>query len=217
MREFLEKPFFTKLYFVPIFAFFATVVWYFSNYQGTFKSLWITADQQAYRYYQNQSYDKAARTFQDMGFKAASFYKDHNFTTAQMLYGELDDPISHYDRGNAFFMTGEYQKAKEEYESAIAQKSDFSEAKENMAITQQLLDEKEYIDKNTQAKKKEKGEQTSLSNKNKNDKKTEAEKGKKEKIEVPATAEWLDRLHTGPKDFLKQKFAYQNEKAEDDK
>ena len=217
MRSFFTKPFFARLYFVPTFAFLAAIIWYFSIYQGSFKSLWITADQQAYLYYQDRSYEKAAQTFQNMSFKAASFYEDHNFTTAQMLYEGMDDPISHYDRGNAFVMTGDYQKAKEEYEQAIAQKGDFPEAKENMMINQQLLDEKEYIDKNTLAKKKEKGEQTSLSNKNKNDEKPKNEKDGKHTIEVPATAEWLDRLHTGPKDFLRQKFAYQNEKVEDEK
>lgn len=215
MKHLSKEPFFTKLYFVPAFALITVAVWYFTAYQGTFKSLWITADQQGYRYYADKKYGKAATTFHDMRFKAASFYKDHNFTSAQMIYGDLDDPVSHYDRGNTFVMTGEYQKAKDEYESAIAEKSDFTVAKENMAITQQLLDEKEYIDKHTIAKKKAKGETVSLANKNKKAK-PKNEKGEKQKIEVPATAEWLDRLHTGPKDFLKQKFAYQNEKAEDD-
>lgn len=209
------KAFFTKLYFVPALALIGVLAWYFSAYTGNFKSLWITNDQQAYIYYGNKEYGKAAATFDDMRFKAAAFYRDSDFKAAQRIYQPMDDPVACFDRGNAFVMYGEYARAKAEYEKAIARKTDFTRAKENLSIAVKLLAEKEYIAQHTIAKKKAKGEDVSLSNKEKNHKKQPERKGPKQKMKVPGTALWLDRLHTGPKDFLKKKLSYQYQNEKD--
>ena len=211
------RDFITRLYFVPAVTLLGIVAWYFSAYRGDFVSLWLTPDQQAYRYYEKKAYKKAEVLFEDPAFKAASYYRDHNFSEAARIYKEINSTTGAYNRGNALTMFGEYGEAVAAYRTALGRNPDFREAKENIRVAEKLLKEKGFIDRHTIVKNPNKKEQVALSNKNRSKKKKKNdEKGKKQKIQMPGMALWLDRLSTTPKDFLRQKFAYQYEKEKDD-
>ena len=210
------KVFFIRLYCIPAFVLVMILGWYFSMYNGSFESLWITADQRGWLYYKNGDYKKAAATFDNMSFKAASLYKGHTFKEAEKLYEPMRDPVSHYNRGNSFVMYGQYEQAVREYQRALAERSDFSQATGNLAIAQRLLDEKnELAQKNELKGKRVKGVPVALQRKKKEKPKKKPKQKPNATVKVPATALWLDTLHTGPKDFLKLKFAYQYKKEEE--
>jgi len=205
------KPFFRELWFVPAFAFVAILVWYFTAYRGDFASLWISNDQRAWLYYQDREYAKAAAGFDNMSFKAAAFYRSHKFKEAAKLYQPMHDPVSRYDRGNALVMIGRYAEAVQAYQQALAKRPGFREARQNLRIAQRLLDEKQREARENELKgKPAKGKPIGLQQKEKNKpEKKPLRKKPKALVKVPAEALWLDSLHTGPKGFLRMKFAYQ--------
>ena len=204
------KAFFVKLYFIPVVVFILILGWYFTSYKGSFESLWITADQRGWLYYKDGAYKKAAATFDNMFFKAAALYKAHKFEAAEKLYKPLRDPVSHYNRGNCFVMYGQYEKAVREYDKALAGRPGFRVAEQNLAIAQRLLDEKEREARENELKgKRVKGKPIGLQQKEKKKPKKRPKQKPNAMVRVPATALWLDTLHTGPRDFLRLKFAYQ--------
>jgi len=204
------KIFLTRLYFIPVLTLLGILFWYFTLYRSNFVSLWLTPDQQAYKLYEKKEYKKAQTLFKDFAFKAASYYKDHNFTQAAIIYKEINTTIAKYNQANALTMFGQYKRAVESYNKALKEEPNFKEAQQNIKVAQRLLKEKEYINEHTIVKNPDKNVSVALTDKKKNEKKKKNKrKGKKQKIQMPGVALWLDRLSTTPKDFLRQKFAYE--------
>jgi Ca-activated chloride channel family protein len=211
------KAFFVKLYFIPVVVFILILGWYFTAFKGPFESLWITDDQRGWLYYKDGAYKKAAAAFENMAFKAAALYKARKFEAAEKLYRPMHDPVAHYNHGNCFVMVGQYEKAVYEYHKALAGRPGFSVAEQNLAIAQRLLDEKQREARENELKGKPvKGKPIGLQQKEKNKRKKKPEGKPNAMVKVPATALWLDTLHTGPKEFLKLKFAYQHKKEQED-
>lgn len=188
-----------------------SVLWVIFVYDKGLERLFLTADQSGYRQYKNQNYLEAAKDFENLSFKGASYYREAEFKYAKSIYQNLSSKEDTYNLGNVFVMLGEYDNAIETYQRALKIDPSFKEAQDNLAVAKarKILKEPENDGKtgigdhmdmqpdeivydNTEGK----GEDDTRSA----DK--DAQKGN------PA---WLDRLQTGPKDFLKNKFRYQYE------
>lgn len=213
MKKFLTKHL-TLLPFYGV-AFFS-LVWLLFFYKDGVDRLFITSDQLGFRYYEKKEYVRAAETFENLSFKGAAYYKDGAFKKAKSVYQNLSSKEGTYNLGNVFVMLGDYDNAIKAYERALKIDPKFKVAQENLVVAKarKILKEPENDGKqgigdmydmqpdevvydNTEGK----GEDDTRSAQK------DAEKG---------NPNWLDRLQTGPKDFLKNKFKYQYQMQEND-
>ena len=190
------------------------LLWVVFVYDGPMNRLFITSDQLGYQHYEKKNYEKAAESFESLSFKGASYYRDGAFKKAKSVYQNLSTKEGTYNLGNAFVMLGDYDNAIKTYERALKIDPNFKEAQDNLVVAKarKILKEPENDGKqgigdmydmqpdeivydNTEGK----GEDDTRSAQK------DAEKG---------NPNWLDRLQTGPKDFLKNKFRYQYEMKE---
>lgn len=188
-----------------------SVIWILFVYDKGLNRLFLTADQQGYRQYEKRNYIDAAKSFETMSFKGASYYRAAEFKNAKSLYQNLNSKEDTYNLGNTFVMLGDYDNAIKSYERALKIDPNFKEAQENLVVAKarKILKEPENDGKqgigdmydmqpdeivydNTEGK----GEDDTRS---------------AEKDAAKGSPAWLDRLQTGPKDFLKNKFRYQYE------
>jgi len=206
MREFLKK----HMTLIPFYVVLLTsLLWVLFAYDGALNRLFVTSDQLGYHYYKKQEYVKAAETFENLSCKGASYYRSGAFKKAKSVYQNLTSKEEKYNLGNAYVMLGDYDNAIKSYELALKIDSNFKEAKENLVVAKarKVLKEPEndgkqgigdmydmQPDEVVYDNKEGKGEDDTRSAQK------DAEKG---------NSNWLDRLQTGPKDFLKNKFRYQ--------
>jgi Ca-activated chloride channel family protein len=185
-----------------------SLLWLLFFYDGSWNRLFITSDQAGYKAYENKQYLEAARNFENISFKGASFYRAGEFKKAKAIYQNISDKVGKYNLGNAFVMLGEYDSAIKAYELALKMDPNFKEAKENLVIAKARKILKEPENDGEQGVGKLGADEIVYDNK----------KGKGVDDDTSAEQEtssgnpnWLDRLQTGPKDFLKNKFRYQYE------
>ena len=214
VKNFLFKTLLGKLYIIPLLTLVAIITWYFCSYSGDFRSLWLTNNQDGYLQYKKKAYKKAALLFTDKAWKAASFYRDHKFARAAKLYKDVNTSAGYYNMGNAYTMYGQYYYGVQAYDEALKKQPDLNAAKENRKVAETLLKEKMKLAQQEGVKNPDSKRPVGLQRQDNNKiKKNPWQKKKKPKpnakVTVPAMALWLDRLHTTPKDFLKQKFSYQ--------
>lgn len=183
-----------------------SVIWVLFFYDKGLERLFVTADQRGYCQYEKQSYLDAAKDFENISFKGASYFRAAEFKNAVSVYQNLSSKEDTYNLGNAYVMLGEYDNAIETYERALEIDPDFKEAQENLVVAKarKILKEPEndglqgvgalgadeIVYDNTEGK----GVDDDMS---------------AQKDTQSGNPNWLDRLQTGPKDFLKNKFSYQ--------
>lgn len=205
MKKYLLKnlsllPFYVVLLF--------SLLWLLFFYSGPWNRLLITSDQAGYTLYQNKEYVKAAQSFENSSFKGASFYRAGEFKEAKALYRNMSDKVGKYNLGNANMMLGLYDPAIKAYEVALKMDPDFKEAKENLKVAKARKILKEPENDGDQGVGALGADEIVFDNK--------AGKGVDDDSSAKQEAasgnpNWLDRLQTGPKDFLKNKFRYQYE------
>jgi len=190
---------------------FLSLVWLLFFYNGSCKRLFITSDQLGYRYYQNKAYVKAGETFENRAFKAASYYRAGEFKKAKSIYQNLSDRNGKYNLGNTHVMLGHYDDAIEAYELTLKIDPDFKEAKENLVIAKARKILKEPENDGEQGVGELGADEIVYDNKEGKGVDDDSSAQQESKSGNP---NWLDRLQTGPKDFLKNKFRYQYEMQE---
>jgi len=209
MKIGIMKSFFLKYRtLLPLYAAAIIVlIWGLFFFRGSWSELWITNDQKGYQLFKSEKYLDAANAFDDTSFKGASYYKAGEFKKAKAVYMTNSSKEGRYNLGNRHMMLGKYKEAIEAYEIALKIDLDFTWAKENRNLAkarQAMLDVEndgeqgvgmlgadEIVYDNTENKGQDTNEEGTIEgNTNKN-------------------ANWLDRIQTGPKDFLKHKFSYQ--------
>jgi len=208
MKEYLLKhKSLLPLMFVAIFS----LSWLLFFYQGAWSRLLVTSDQLGYNYYEKKEYLKAAESFENSSFKAASFFRAGEFKKAKLLYQNTTTKVDTYNLGNTFLMLGEYNHAIETYKRALKIDPNFKEAEENLKVAKARKIVKEPGNDGEQGV----GElgADEIVYDNKAGKGVDDDKSAKEEASS-ANPHWLDRLQTGPKDFLKNKFRYQYEMKE---
>jgi len=188
-----------------------SLLWLLFLYEGTWNRLLMTPDQLGYKYYQKKAYLKAAEVFENSSFKAASFFRAGEFKKAKAVYQNSTTKVDTYNLGNAFVMLGEYDNAIKSYERALKIDPHFKEAQENLKVAKARKILKEPENDGEQGVGELGADEIVFDNK----------AGKGVDDDKSATQEatsqnpnWLDRLQTGPRDFLKNKFRFQYERQE---
>jgi Ca-activated chloride channel family protein len=208
MREYLLKhKSLLPLMSVAVFS----LLWLLFLYEGAWSRLLVTSDQLGYNYFKNGEYLKAAKSFENSSFKAASFYRAGEYKKSKMIYQNSTTKVDTYNLGNAFLMLGEYDHAIETYKRALKIDPNFKEAQENLKVAEarKILKEPENDGEEGVG---ELGADEIVYD-NKAGKGVDDDKSAKEEA-TSTNPHWLDRLQTGPKDFLKNKFRYQYEMQE---
>ncbi|MEA3418429.1 MAG: tetratricopeptide repeat protein [Campylobacterota bacterium] len=183
-----------------------SLVWLAFFYEGGLNRLFITSDQLAYRYYKNKNYSKAAETFSDLSFKGASYYRAGEFKKAKSFYQNLSDKEGKYNLGNSFVMLGKYDDAIKAYKLALKIDPHFVQAGQNLKLAKARKVLKEPENDGEQGVGKLGADEIVFDNK---EGKGVDDDQSAQKEAASGNPNWLDRLQTGPKDFLKNKFRYQ--------
>jgi len=188
-----------------------SLLWLLFFYTGSWNRLFITSDQLGYKYYQQKEYVKAGETFERTDFKGASFYRAGEFKKAKAVYQNLSDRNGKYNLGNTNVMLGHYDDAIEAYELALKIDPNFKEAKENLVLAKARKILKEPENDGEQGVGELGADEIVFDNK---EGKGVDDDTSAEEESSSGNPNWLDRLQTGPKDFLKNKFRYQYEMKE---
>lgn len=208
MREYVKNHFSL----LPLWVVLAlSFIWLLFVYAEGFNRLFITSDQLGYHQYKEKQYAQAAKSFEDHSFKGASFYRNAEFKKAKSVYQNLSSKEDTYNLGNVFVMLGDYDSAIKTYERALKIDPNFKEAQENLVIAKARKILKEPENDGEQGVGALGADEIVYDN-------TEG-KGVDDDTSAAKDTEtgnpnWLDRLQTGPKDFLKNKFRYQYQMKE---
>lgn len=181
----------------------------------TWSGLWFTPDQQAQSLLEKKEYQAAAETFTDTMWKGVALYRAGEFKEAQAVFSRLDSAEAHYNRGNCLVFLGQYEDAVASYDRALSRRPDWQEATENRELAAirakrmkaeggDMGDQQIGADKIVFDKKKEGGQETQVD-------------GDKPADNNSMQDLWLRRIQTKPADFLKNKFAYQQQFGEEAK
>lgn len=201
--------------YLPLLTLLFIGVWFISAYDGSFKSLWISADREAQELLKEGKEKEALSTYENQLSVGAIYYKKGEFKKALSIYETLGSKEAFYNRGNTLVMLGKYNDAIESYKLALEVDKDFKEASDNLLIAkarQAIID----------AAKKE-GNKVGTGGKlganeilfdNKNNEGGDMSATESSAVKQEGTVAWLDRLETSPAKFLESKFAYQLQQKE---
>jgi len=206
IQKYLSNVPFSLLPFFMILLF--SLFWLLFFYNGSMNRLFITADHLASKAYEEKNYMKAAKTFENISLKGASFYRAGEFKKAKAIYQNLSSKEGKYNFGNALVMLGNYDSAIEAYELALKIDPKFKEAKENLIVAKARKILKEPENDGEQGVGELGADEIVYDNK---EGKGVDDDQSAEQESASGNPNWLDRLQTGPKDFLKNKFRYQYE------
>ena len=112
---------------------------YAMDYWEQLPTLFQSLDQQGYQAWEEKKYATAEAFFENPQWRASAMYRQGKYAQAAKLYEHDKTPNGHYNRGNALALAGDLAEAKKAYEKALQIQPDFKEAKENLAIINNLL------------------------------------------------------------------------------
>ncbi|MBE0359763.1 VWA domain-containing protein [Pseudoalteromonas aliena] len=100
------------------------------------------ADQRALQAYKNKEYEAATQA-QSSELKGAALYQQGNFDAALNEFNSDKSATGLYNYGNALAKAGKLEDAIEAYKQAQALQDDFTQAADNQALVEQLLNQQE--------------------------------------------------------------------------
>jgi Ca-activated chloride channel family protein len=112
-------------------------------YALEWRDLWERKDQQGSESFTTENYAEAAAEFRDPAWRAAANYRGENYAQTVQDLALLDDPESHYNRGNALARLNQYEAAIAAYDQTLAQVPDHADALHNKEIVEKLLEEQQ--------------------------------------------------------------------------
>lgn len=105
-------------------------------------SVFKNQDQRALDAYQQGEYEQAASA-QSSQLKGAALYQQGNFDAAISQFNEDKSATGLYNYGNALAKAGKLEEAISAYQQAQQRQDNFTQAKENQALVEQLLQQQE--------------------------------------------------------------------------
>lgn len=101
------------------------------------------ANQKAMSQFSEEHYEQAESLFQDDKWRAAALYRQGKFKESVDVLKDLNDPVSHFNRGNALAKAKQFEEAVKAYEQALKLDRNFVQAKDNKEKVQSLMDNDE--------------------------------------------------------------------------
>lgn len=171
-------------------------------------------DQRAHALYSKKEYEAAADVFQDPFWRAIALYRDGAFKEAAGIFAGFDSAEGLYNQGNALLFLGKYEEAVKAYNRALDQKPGWKEPKINQEIALARAKLLEFEGGNMSGGKI--GADDYVINNNPDNSspspdEEEVIEGTTPMSDAELRAVWLRRVQTNPADFLRSKFAYQQQ------
>ncbi|MHB0805173.1 VWA domain-containing protein [Stutzerimonas nitrititolerans] len=104
-----------------------------------FDDLWLRPDQQGQRLLEAQRPADAAQRFENPRWQGFAHYQAGDYAAAARLFAEGDSAADHYNRGNALVHGDKLEEAIEAYAQALELQPDLDAARQNRAIAEVLL------------------------------------------------------------------------------
>ncbi len=171
-------------------------------------------DQRAHALYSKKEYEAAADVFQDPFWRAIALYRNGSFKEAAGIFAGFDSAEGLYNQGNALLFLGKYEEAAKAYNRALDQKPGWKEPKINQEIALARAKLLEFEGGNMSGGKI--GADDYVINNNPDNSspspdEEEVIEGTTPMSDAELRAVWLRRVQTNPADFLRSKFAYQQQ------
>lgn len=94
----------------------------------TLERIFLNADQQGAKAFDQEKYDQAAQNFQNPRWRAAAQYRAGQFDQVLKTLAPFNDPEALYNKGNALANLGKIEDAIAAYDAALLQQPDFADA-----------------------------------------------------------------------------------------
>ena len=169
----------------------------------------LTADQKAYRLFEEGDYQTAAADFADPMWRGTALFRLGEFEQAAGVFAGYDTADAAFNQGNALVMLGQYDEAIARYDRALELRPDWEPAVVNREIaatraarlkqeggdmTGGMLEADDIVFSDKKSPPSDQTEQTD---------------GGQPMSDEEMRAIWLRQVTTKPADFLRAKFAYQ--------
>jgi Ca-activated chloride channel family protein len=178
-----------------------------------FIDLWLTADQQGQRAFDQGDYAEAARQFEDPLWKGTAYYLDQDFDSALGEFAKVDTAQGWFDRGNALAHLERYEEAMDAYRKAVELQPDFPRAAANLKYLEPFLPlQFEGGEMGTVGRDAAADDIVFDANQDRLDEEgiDTVMEGEQQMVSDAQLAEmWLRQVDTSPTSFLRYKFAYQ--------
>jgi Ca-activated chloride channel family protein len=120
------------------------------SYAFEFNDLWLRPDQQGQRLLDAQKPLEAAKRFDDPQWQGQALYQAGDFSGAAERFAQGYEPTDHYNRANALAKAGELEAAIDAYEQALERQPELAVAKQNKALVEQALRQRQQQQKQDQ-------------------------------------------------------------------
>ncbi|RUO38767.1 hypothetical protein CWE13_03790 [Aliidiomarina shirensis] len=94
------------------------------------------------------NYRVAAENYTDPMAQGMAWYRAEDYANAAESFAQVRTPEGDFNLGNALVNLGELESAIAAYENAIAERPDWTEARENLALTKEMLEQQEQENSN---------------------------------------------------------------------
>ncbi len=182
-----------------------------------FADLWLTADQQGRYYFERGEYEIAAERFEDPLWRGIAFYAAKDFEAAAGQFSLVDSAEGWFNRGNALAHLESYPDAVAAYEQALERRPDYPEAEANREYVTLFIPwrpdsgggESGVVGRDAMADEIVFDAEKQRLNEEGIDTEMDGEGG--QLTDQQLADMWLRQVETSPADFLRWKFAYQNQ------
>jgi Ca-activated chloride channel family protein len=120
--------------------------------------LWLTPDQQGRRALQRGDDEAAAALFENQDWAGTAAYRSDDFEAATGHFSGNDSANGWYNRGNALARSGKLDEAITAYEESLTLEPEQADARENLALLEQLKEQQEQEEQQQEQDKDQKNE-----------------------------------------------------------
>ncbi len=182
------------------------VLLFMRSQEQSFVDLFLTADQQGRRAYENREYELAATRFIDPFWTGTAQYAAGDYAEAANSFARVGSAQGFYNRGNAFMRAFEYRKAVASYEQAVKEAPNWVDARENLELARYTLS---YIERTREES--DTGEEGGIGADdvvydNSGERGTETEVSRESAVEAQSAEKWMRSVDTDTAEFLRSRF-----------
>jgi Ca-activated chloride channel family protein len=176
--------------------------------------LWATPDQRGAWLMQRGRFADAAAAFDNPVWKGIAQMRGGQFADAAQSFSQSDTPEAAYDRGNALVMLGQYAAAITEYDRALAARPGWADAAANRALAEARAARVAHQPGQEADPEEKQRDEVYRRDRDRSEHAANPDTQPSAMSDEAIRALWLRRVQTRPADFLRARFAFQLQAAE---